>query len=100
MGGIIPPLARFLHEENIKQVHKDAMRSAGIHPRQLDAVAVTTRPGLSLSLKVLIVNADDTSITPFYQHYYANMYALSYKRWNNNVITTNLSYITLCPSHQ
>ncbi|XP_022667083.1 probable tRNA N6-adenosine threonylcarbamoyltransferase, mitochondrial [Varroa destructor] len=57
MGGIIPPLARFLHEENIKQVHKDAMRSAGIHPRQLDAVAVTTRPGLSLSLKVGLTHA-------------------------------------------
>ncbi|OQR80307.1 putative tRNA threonylcarbamoyladenosine biosynthesis protein Osgepl1-like [Tropilaelaps mercedesae] len=52
MGGIIPPLARSLHEQHIAEVHESALRAACIHPSMLDAVAVTTRPGLGLSLQI------------------------------------------------
>lgn len=57
MGGILPPLAKHLHQQNIRNVHEAALTAAGIHPKELTAVAVTTRPGLSLSLQVGLQHA-------------------------------------------
>ena len=51
-GGIIPPIARDLHAQNIGAAAEEALRRAGVSLGQLDAVAVTVRPGLSLSLLV------------------------------------------------
>ncbi|KAF0304512.1 putative tRNA N6-adenosine threonylcarbamoyltransferase, mitochondrial [Amphibalanus amphitrite] len=51
-GGIIPPIARDLHAQNIGAAAERALRDAGVSLTELDAVAVTVRPGLSLSLLV------------------------------------------------
>ncbi|XP_075211500.1 threonyl-carbamoyl synthesis 4 isoform X2 [Lycorma delicatula] len=52
MGGIMPPLARELHEENINNVVSEALQNANLSIDEVDAVAVTTKPGLKSSLFV------------------------------------------------
>ncbi|XP_003738587.1 probable tRNA N6-adenosine threonylcarbamoyltransferase, mitochondrial [Galendromus occidentalis] len=56
-GGVLPPLARDLHRQNIAKVHSDTLKAAGVDPREIDAVAVTTRPGMALSLGVGLEHA-------------------------------------------
>ena len=52
-GGIIPPVARDLHRSAIDRCVGECLKTAGdISARDLSAVAVTLRPGLSLSLLV------------------------------------------------
>lgn len=52
-GGIIPPVARDLHRSAIDRCVGECLKTAGdISARDLAAVAVTLRPGLSLSLLV------------------------------------------------
>lgn len=51
-GGIIPPLAADLHREHIKSVVDLALEKSNISVADLDAIAVTNRPGLPLSLLV------------------------------------------------
>ncbi|XP_059621588.1 probable tRNA N6-adenosine threonylcarbamoyltransferase, mitochondrial [Phlebotomus argentipes] len=51
-GGIIPPLAQDMHRENIEEVVKKAVKLSGMEVRDVDAIAVTNRPGLPLSLLV------------------------------------------------
>ncbi|XP_067636819.1 probable tRNA N6-adenosine threonylcarbamoyltransferase, mitochondrial isoform X2 [Eurosta solidaginis] len=51
-GGIIPPRAEYLHRMKIVEVFERCLQEAQMAPEQLDAVAVTTRPGLPLSLIV------------------------------------------------
>lgn len=53
-GGIIPPIAQDLHRQNIERVVRTAFEqsSAGLTVTDVDAIAVTNRPGLSLSLLV------------------------------------------------
>ncbi|KAI5613422.1 putative tRNA N6-adenosine threonylcarbamoyltransferase, mitochondrial [Silurus asotus] len=51
-GGIVPPVAQRLHEENIGRVVQEALDRSGVTPRELDAVATTVKPGLALSLGV------------------------------------------------
>ncbi|XP_008559994.1 tRNA N6-adenosine threonylcarbamoyltransferase, mitochondrial [Microplitis demolitor] len=51
-GGIIPPVARQLHRENITDVCEKALRSAGLRLRDVDAIATTLKPGLALSLMI------------------------------------------------
>ena len=50
--GVVPELASRLHTEWIQQVVEAALRQAGISNEDLDAVAVTSRPGLLGSLLV------------------------------------------------
>ncbi len=50
--GVVPELASRLHTEWIQQVVEAAIRQAGITKEDLDAVAVTSRPGLLGSLLV------------------------------------------------
>ncbi len=50
LGGIIPPLARDLHAVNIAKVVQKCLDVVPLS--QLDAIAVTNRPGLVLSLDV------------------------------------------------
>lgn len=52
LGGIIPPLARDLHVENIDSVVQSALAKACVDVSQLDAIAATVKPGLPLSLVV------------------------------------------------
>ncbi|XP_050533735.1 tRNA N6-adenosine threonylcarbamoyltransferase, mitochondrial [Daktulosphaira vitifoliae] len=51
-GGIIPPVARDLHKEHIDHVVNETLQHAKINIQDLDAVAVTVKPGLPLSLLV------------------------------------------------
>ncbi|XP_067085475.1 tRNA N6-adenosine threonylcarbamoyltransferase, mitochondrial isoform X1 [Osmerus mordax] len=51
-GGIIPTVAQQLHRENIVRVVQEAMKSSGITPSNLSAVATTVKPGLALSLGI------------------------------------------------
>ncbi|XP_072179144.1 tRNA N6-adenosine threonylcarbamoyltransferase, mitochondrial-like [Diadema setosum] len=51
-GGIIPILAQDLHRQFIDPVVQGAIQDAGIEIKDLSAVALSTMPGLPLSLKV------------------------------------------------
>jgi len=50
--GVVPEIASRKHVEWISPVVQDALSQAGVAPRELDAVAVTYRPGLIGSLLV------------------------------------------------
>lgn len=52
MGGIIPPVARDLHEKHIGNVVNLALQRASVKVQDLDAIATTVKPGLALSLLV------------------------------------------------
>ncbi|XP_053673961.1 probable tRNA N6-adenosine threonylcarbamoyltransferase, mitochondrial [Anopheles nili] len=51
-GGIIPPVAQNFHRENIEHVVEKTFQLANMTPKDIDAIAVTNRPGLPLSLLV------------------------------------------------
>jgi N6-L-threonylcarbamoyladenine synthase len=51
-GGVVPELAGRKHLENLLPVAGSALRSAGVTPADLDAVAVTSSPGLLGALLV------------------------------------------------
>ncbi|XP_061389284.1 probable tRNA N6-adenosine threonylcarbamoyltransferase, mitochondrial [Musca vetustissima] len=51
-GGIIPPRAQDLHRSKIADVYERCLEEAKVKPEEIDAIAVTTRPGLPLSLMV------------------------------------------------
>ncbi|RYY57905.1 MAG: tRNA (adenosine(37)-N6)-threonylcarbamoyltransferase complex transferase subunit TsaD [Chitinophagaceae bacterium] len=51
-GGVVPELASRAHMQNIVPVVSEAMKTAGINPGQIDAVAFTQAPGLIGSLLV------------------------------------------------
>ena len=46
-GGVVPELASRAHIENIDGVIREAMKAAGVTREEIDAVAVTCRPGLA-----------------------------------------------------
>ncbi|MGI4758985.1 MAG: tRNA (adenosine(37)-N6)-threonylcarbamoyltransferase complex transferase subunit TsaD [Janthinobacterium lividum] len=51
-GGVVPELASREHLRNIVPVVREAMRQAGVAPADLDAIAVTSGPGLAGALLV------------------------------------------------
>uniref|UniRef100_A0A1A9USV1 N(6)-L-threonylcarbamoyladenine synthase n=1 Tax=Glossina austeni TaxID=7395 RepID=A0A1A9USV1_GLOAU len=51
-GGIIPPRAQDLHRAKIAHVFEKCLQEARICAQEIDAIAVTTKPGLPLSLLV------------------------------------------------
>lgn len=51
-GGVVPSIARRLHEEKIDFVIKEALMQAKITLRDIDAFAVTYGPGLAIALEV------------------------------------------------
>src|SRR5208282_5615184 len=51
-GGVVPELAAREHLKNLLPVARAALAKAGISPAQLDAVAATQGPGLSIALLV------------------------------------------------
>ena len=51
-GGVVPELASRAHERTIVNVVREALESAGLTPKDLDAVAWTRGPGLMGSLLV------------------------------------------------
>lgn len=51
-GGVVPEVAARAHVEAIRPLAHQALTNAGVHPDQLDAVAVTRGPGLVGALMV------------------------------------------------
>lgn len=51
-GGIIPPIARDMHKEHIARVTREALERCTVPLEEVTAIAVTTRPGMALSLRV------------------------------------------------
>lgn len=51
-GGVNPIVAHELHRQNIELAVDQALRRANLHVNDIDAIAVTTRPGLLVSLQV------------------------------------------------
>jgi len=51
-GGVVPELAGRKHLENLVPVVRSALRASGVKPSDLDAVAVTSSPGLLGALLV------------------------------------------------
>jgi N6-L-threonylcarbamoyladenine synthase len=56
-GGVMPEIASRLHLENIAYVLDQCFLKAGIKPEQLDAVAVTGKPGLIGALHIGVLAA-------------------------------------------
>ena len=56
-GGVVPEIASRAHLENLLPVLRQALDDAGTTPEQLDAIAVTTQPGLVGSLLVGVTAA-------------------------------------------
>lgn len=52
LGGIIPPIARDLHAEHISRIVETALENARLQVKDLDAIAVTVKPGMPLSLLI------------------------------------------------
>ncbi|KHJ44810.1 putative glycoprotease GCP [Trichuris suis] len=51
-GGVIPVFAKTQHELKIDAVVKNALQRSGLALQDVDAIAVTTRPGLPVCLRV------------------------------------------------
>lgn len=51
-GGIIPTIAGYMHRQQITAVCEDALRSANLKLKDIDAIATTTKPGLGPSLNI------------------------------------------------
>ena len=51
-GGVVPEVAARAHVEAIRPLVHNALRSAGVHSDELDAIAATQGPGLSGALMV------------------------------------------------
>lgn len=62
MGGVVPPVAQKLHVENIGKTVSTAMEKSGISWDNLDAIAVTVKPGMALSLKIGVVHAKQLAV--------------------------------------
>ncbi|HSW46960.1 MAG TPA: tRNA (adenosine(37)-N6)-threonylcarbamoyltransferase complex transferase subunit TsaD [Phycisphaerae bacterium] len=56
-GGVVPELASRAHIENIDGVIREALTAANATPADIDAIAVTTRPGLTGCLLIGITAA-------------------------------------------
>ncbi|XP_053374102.1 tRNA N6-adenosine threonylcarbamoyltransferase, mitochondrial-like [Mercenaria mercenaria] len=57
LGGVLPSHAKTIHRAHIERVVQDALDQANIKVKELDAVAVTVKPGLSLCLDVGLSHA-------------------------------------------
>ena len=61
-GGVIPELASRAHQQNIVPVVDTALRTAGVGPDEIDAIAFTRGPGLVGSLLVGVSFAKGLSL--------------------------------------
>jgi N6-L-threonylcarbamoyladenine synthase len=51
-GGVVPSIARSMHEQNIDFVVKEALKHAKLELKDIDVFAVTRGPGLAIALEV------------------------------------------------
>lgn len=61
-GGVVPELASRAHIENIDGVVQEAMAVAKVRPADLDAIAVTCRPGLAGCLLIGVTAAKSLTL--------------------------------------
>ncbi|KAI1301160.1 putative tRNA N6-adenosine threonylcarbamoyltransferase, mitochondrial [Halotydeus destructor] len=61
-GGVVPTIAKDLHNKNINNVVIETLRNANKSIRDIDVVAVTNRPGLPMSLGVGVHYAKQLAI--------------------------------------
>lgn len=61
-GGVIPIVARNLHNEYLDDIVYDTLQSSGVTMNDVTLVAVTNRPGLPLSLKVGVEYAQKLAV--------------------------------------
>ncbi len=61
-GGVVPGIARRMHEENIDLVLKDALKQTKLHLKDIDVFAVTHGPGLAIALGVGIEKAKSLAV--------------------------------------
>jgi N6-L-threonylcarbamoyladenine synthase len=62
-GGIVPELASRAHIENLDGVIQEAMAAAGVGRDDIDAIAVTNRPGLMGCLLIGVMAAKTLALT-------------------------------------
>jgi N6-L-threonylcarbamoyladenine synthase len=79
--GVVPELASRLHVELILPVYRQALAESGLHAHDIDAIAVTNRPGLAGSLVVGLNFAKGLSVSlgvPFVgvDHILGHLYAV------------------------
>jgi N6-L-threonylcarbamoyladenine synthase len=79
--GVVPELASRMHVELVIPVYREALEASGIDPNEIDAIAVTNRPGLAGSLVVGLSFAKGLSLAlgvPYVgvDHILAHMYAV------------------------
>ncbi|HLE01029.1 MAG TPA: tRNA (adenosine(37)-N6)-threonylcarbamoyltransferase complex transferase subunit TsaD [Bdellovibrionota bacterium] len=56
-GGVVPEIASRNHLETVNPMIEEALREAGVQDRDVDAIAVTNRPGLAGALLVGVSSA-------------------------------------------
>ncbi|MFM7088106.1 MAG: tRNA (adenosine(37)-N6)-threonylcarbamoyltransferase complex transferase subunit TsaD [Candidatus Paceibacterota bacterium] len=61
-GGVVPSIARTMHNENIDIVVTEALKAAKTKLEDIDAIAVTQGPGLAIALEVGIRKAKELSL--------------------------------------
>jgi N6-L-threonylcarbamoyladenine synthase len=81
--GVVPEVAARAHVERMLPVIDEALKKAGISPRQLDAVAVANEPGLGGSLVVGLIAAKSLALVlgkPLISinHLHAHIYACQF----------------------
>ncbi|KAF5396141.1 tRNA N6-adenosine threonylcarbamoyltransferase mitochondrial [Paragonimus heterotremus] len=59
LGGVLPTVARGLHEQEIRSTTNSVLFDAGISWKDIGSVAVTVKPGMPLSLKVGVAYAKE-----------------------------------------
>lgn len=60
-GGVVPEIASRAHIERLDAIVEEAMAKAGIRPEDIDAIAVTNRPGLAPALLIGVTAAKTLS---------------------------------------
>ncbi|KAF8567121.1 hypothetical protein P879_01044 [Paragonimus westermani] len=59
LGGVLPTVARGLHEQKIRSTTNSVLFDAGISWKDIGSIAVTVKPGMPLSLKVGVAYAKE-----------------------------------------
>lgn len=58
-GGVVPGIAKRLHQENIGPVLESALKQVKMSVVEMDAIAVTYGPGLSIALEIGVAKAKE-----------------------------------------
>ncbi|XP_071530639.1 tRNA N6-adenosine threonylcarbamoyltransferase, mitochondrial isoform X4 [Panulirus ornatus] len=100
-GGIIPPVAQRLHEQNICQVVNEALEKAKVTVGDLNAVATTVKPGLPLSLAVGTKYGKNLALSegkPFIPIHHMEAHALTVRMIKEGARRLKLRNIPECAS--